>query len=643
MKKLLLLLAACGAVFNLRAAVLPAEKLLPEDTLLMFCIPDFAKARELYSASPQGRFWSDPAMKAFKDKFMDKVRSVYLAPIEHDLGAHLEDYIDLPQGQLTLAIVQNGGTGKDPGPGLLLLLDTRDKSSQLKTNLADLKKKWVDAGRTVRSEKIRDLEFSVVAPPTKNSTVSSTKSSPTPPPGTPELPEEPEAKAPENKTEIYIGQADSLLIAGNSPKAIEKVLAALSGGTIKTLGEVPAFDASQGPMFRNAAAYGWANARAWVEIFSHQFDGVKEIDSDSNPFSFKPDKAITALGLNGLKAVAINFLSSGEGSEVNVFLSVPESNRQGLFKLLAGEAKEYSPPSFVPADAVKFQRWRLDGQKAWATVQKIVGDFSPQSLNGINFFLSTAEAAAKEKDPGFDLKKNFFGNLGDDMISYQKNPRGSSPADLSSPPSLFLLGSPNPEQLAGVFKSLPLALFLPGGGALAEREFLGHKIYSIPLPAVPGPGGSKSTPGSLSLAASGGYLAMTTDSGMLEEYLRSSQGQEKSLRETPGLSDATQKIAGGGTSLFGYSNDGEGMRETFEAFKKNANEPGLLAAIALLASPLGLDEPKLKEAISGADFSLLPSYDQVAKYFYFSVYAGSASPEGLNLKFFAPVPPQLKK
>ncbi|HEX4645504.1 MAG TPA: hypothetical protein VH598_07830, partial [Verrucomicrobiae bacterium] len=547
----------------------------------------------------------------------------------------------LPQGQLTLAIVPNGRPGKDQGPGLLLLLDTKDKSSQLKTNLADLKKKWVDSGKTIRAEKIRDLEFSVVVLSKKDDSLK--KSTAVQPPGTPELPEEPDTKTPENKTEIYIGQADSLLIAGNSPKTIEKVLAALSGGAIKTLGEVPAFDSNQGPMFRNAAAYGWANARAWVEMFSHQSDGVKEIDPESNPFSFKPDKLIAALGLNGLKAVAVNFLSSGEGSEMNFFLGVPEANRQGLFKLLAGEAKEYSAPSFVPADAVKFQRWRLDGQKAWATLQKIVGDFSPQALNGINFFLSTAESAAKEKDPGFDLKKNVFGNLGDDMITYQKSPRGSSPADLNSPPSLFLIGSPNPEQLAGALKSLPLGMFLQGGGAITEREFLGHKILSMSLPAPPRAGGAPSTPGTLSLAASGGYLAVTSDTGMLEEYLRSGQGQGKSLRESPGLGEAMQKVAGSGTSLFGYSNDGEGMRVTFESFKKNANGPGLLAALGPLTFPLGLDESKLKDALSGLDFSLLPAYDQVAKYFYFSVYAGNASAEGLNLKLYAPTPPQLKK
>ena len=41
------------------------------------------------------------------------------------------------------------------------------------------------------------------------------------------------------------------------------------------------------------------------------------------------------------------------------------------------------------------------------------------------------------------------------------------------------------------------------------------------------------------------------------------------------------------------------------------------------------------------DFSLLPDFDQVSQYFYFSVYAGSTTADGLSLKAFAPRPPQM--
>jgi len=43
------------------------------------------------------------------------------------------------------------------------------------------------------------------------------------------------------------------------------------------------------------------------------------------------------------------------------------------------------------------------------------------------------------------------------------------------------------------------------------------------------------------------------------------------------------------------------------------------------------------------DFSLLPDYDQVAKYFYFTVYSGETRTDGLKFEFFTPRPPQLRQ
>ena len=39
------------------------------------------------------------------------------------------------------------------------------------------------------------------------------------------------------------------------------------------------------------------------------------------------------------------------------------------------------------------------------------------------------------------------------------------------------------------------------------------------------------------------------------------------------------------------------------------------------------------------DFSLLPDYDQVSKYFFFSVFNGGATADGISFKAFAPRPP----
>ena len=617
------------------AAILPAEKMLPDDTLVMFTMPDFNQMRNIYQNSPQGRLWNDPAMKDFKDKFMGKLTSQYITPLEHDLGVHFQDYANLPQGQLTVALIQNGWQGKqDQTVALLLLLDTKDKSTQLTTNLADLKKKWIDAGKTVKTEKIRDVDFSVITL-SENDLPKSLKGTNDAPAGAAEAADNSDAKKTPKKP-LYIGQAESLLIVGDSPKVIEKILVRMSGGSPKTLSDSAVFEANAGT-FHDAPAYGWINTKAFVDAFSRPPDD-DAAQSSANPLGLNLTKVMGAVGLNGLKTISFNYFYSAEGAQFNIMVAAPESERAGLVKILAGEPKDTMPPPFVPADAVKFQRWRLDGQKTYATLRKILSDISPTSVGVVDFAIGSAEAAAKEKDPNFDLNKYLFANLGDDIITYEKNPKGDSLATLNSPPSIFLLGSPNPEQLASALKSL-LVLY-SSQATPTDREFLGHKIYSVPLPPAPGTDGS-ATARSLSYVSSGGYLAMSTDNALLEEYLRSSETPPKALRETAGLSDAAQKVIGPGTSLFGYANESESMRVLFDILKKDpASGDAAAASLAPVTAAMGMKDVKTSDWL---DVTLLPTYDKVAKYFYISVYGLSATSEGLTFKGFAPTPPELKK
>ena len=75
--------------------------------------------------------------------------------LEGELNIKLADYASLPQGQLTFALVKNQWMfGKDEQPGLILLIDTRDRSSQLTTNLTNLRKHWVDSGRDYQNREV---------------------------------------------------------------------------------------------------------------------------------------------------------------------------------------------------------------------------------------------------------------------------------------------------------------------------------------------------------------------------------------------------------------------------------------------------------------------------------------------------------
>ncbi len=617
---------------NLNASILPAEKLLPEDTLVVVGTPDFPSLREFYLTSPQTRFLNDPAMKPFTDKFLAKIREELVQPLERELGVKFDDYTDLAQGQLTFAITQNGWQGSsDPLPAALLLLDTKGRSSQLKTNLTDLRRRWVDAGKTLKSEKIRNLEFTTYLLSDKDIPQSLRKIFA---PGGAESASDSTTNAP---LELLVGQYESLLLVGTAPKVVEKVVAHLTGDNAPALADVPVFEANRLALFREAPLYGWANAKAFVDLLLHQ-PAARDSDTPNPLGMFSPEKIIAATGLGGLKTLAFASQNTGDGSLALLAASAPEADRQGLLKLLPGDGKESSPPPFVPADVIKFQRSRLDGQKTWATLQKIMNDISPQIMSGVNFALDTANTAARQKDPGFDLQKNLFGNLGDDLISYSKAPRGSTLEELNAAPSLFLIGSPRPEQLADALKSI-LVLASAQGANPAEREFLGRKIYSLPLPMLNGAGAGRSASPTLSYAASGRYLAITTDIAILEEYLRSSDAQQKSLREKAGLIDATQKVGGSSVGVFGYQNNLELSRFMFEAARKYQGTN----------SSDGAPMPGMDFPVGGSsfkdwmDFTLLPPYEQVAKYFHFSVYGLNVNAEGFTFKMFSPLPPELKK
>jgi len=277
-----------------------------------------------------------------------------------------------------------------------------------------------------------------------------------------------------------------------------------------------------------------------------------------------------------------------------------------------------------------------------AAFEKMLNDISAQTFNTWNFVLSSGNEAAKQTDPAYDLRQDLIGNLGDDWISYGKAPRGNSAAELNSPPSLLLIGSPNADKLVVSLKGV-LVILSPDATKPQEREFLGRKIYSIKMPQLPMTTPASSAPRMLHYAASAGYVAFSTDVALLEEYLRSGEGLNKALRETPGLTEAAQKVGGQNTGLFAYENQIETMRAALESLKKNTGGPTNSSnPFNPLTSSIPFAGPE-KSYKDWMDFSLLPAFDQVAKYFYYTVHAGSANVDGITFKFFCPTPPALKQ
>ncbi len=92
MKKILITLLLAAITAATRAALPPAENLLPADTLFVLTIPDCAALRTVGHQSPQWLCWNDPAMKPFRDKLNAKLQDALIAPLEQNLGIKLSDF-----------------------------------------------------------------------------------------------------------------------------------------------------------------------------------------------------------------------------------------------------------------------------------------------------------------------------------------------------------------------------------------------------------------------------------------------------------------------------------------------------------------------------------------------------------------------
>lgn len=556
-------------------------------------------------------------MRVTREKFNARLTNEVTGRLEKDLKIKLSDYTELARGQITFALTKPAEEGKNQG--FLLMIDSKDKSDVLKTRLGELQKKWTEAGRQIKTEKIRDVEFNSYQF-TQASLQGFARGLMADGDAVVE-----DAEAATNKFLLFVGQSASMLIVGTQIRDLEKVLARQAGGAVPSLAEVPSFQANHNQLFRDATGYAWLDVKPIYEMMIKPPADDQRAAPPGGIGNLRAQKVLPALGLGELKSIAMKVAIQPEGFDSQLMLTVPEAARHGLMKILAPPAKDASPPAFVPADVAEFSRVRIDFQQAWASFEGVLMKVDPSIAGLVQLMLG---AAGKDKDPDFDLKKSLVESVGDDFIRYVK---ATKPFER---PSLNLIGARNPEQFLNGLKMLLRMLPEPiGTSTLKEREFLGRKIFSLAMPQAPG---AQPATGELHMTTSGGYVAISSSSPILEEYLRSGDAPPKPLRDLPGFADVAQKAGGMNTGWLSFENQVESARVMIEE-QKTQKEPAPSSALSL--NPLGDESKKLQEWI---DFASLPPFDQISKYFFHSVMTVSSTPEGILYKMATPTPPGLK-
>ncbi|MSU35383.1 MAG: hypothetical protein EXS36_09750 [Pedosphaera sp.] len=569
-----------------------AEGWLPTNTIGYVTVPNFPASKAGLMGSPLGRLWSDSSMAAFRSQVTECILSNGVAPWQNPLSIDFRRWLPLLRGQVTLAWfpLENSNS-----PAWGALIDTSGQEAAMGRELEGLRTRWTSAGFSLKTNVFTGIEFVAVSGWAREATASSNL--------TPNKSVSPES--------LWFGWRQNVLLIAEARSAAAALAASLSPtGTTAATNRLrfPAATAQALP-----GIFGWLDFTAIRPLLDQKFAGLFGMLAS---LGGQPAQVGSALGLDTLRQAAFSAVASEVGIRSRAFLDVPAAHRSGIFQLLAFDPREASPLSSVPAEALRFQRGRVNGARMWKTLEESLNQVSPQ-MSGL--LRLTLETAGQSVDERFSVTRNIAEALGDDFMTYEL-PVGTN---VASGGRVTLLGSPRPAALlVGVRALLTLAM-IEGGGEFSERLFLGQTLHRIAVPAADGEPAHL-----LEIGVNGRYVIIADQPSVLEELLRRTDDPANGLRSVPRVVEAARDAGGWDRGLFAYEDVAKAGARRWEAMRVS----GLESAPLAVAHGLTLMAP----AVAGClDFTRLPPFEKIARYQRISVLTGGTDTNGFRFEWLS--------
>jgi len=586
------------------AAELPkTAKLVPPGTVLLVNVEDFSRLETMFEKTSLFKLYKDPAMKAFvedfKNKWQEKVRES-----DNELAGIVKDAATLPQGRAAIAVVLDAKTEDAKEPPIVLITEWGDKTGRIKEMVDKIVTKGVEEKDARRqSEDYRGVGITSVT-----------------------------GKSSGALSYCFI---DDCLIVSANLETLKFVIAQAKGASSPTLADDDDYNAT----LRAVGASGEGRIDIYVNIKQLVKTAVAQDEAG------KIKQIITSLGLDNVTSFGFSIdVASGPGGTTSgkALLKI-DGAKKGICKLLEVESAAIKVPSFVPSSASAVSFVNLNMSKAFDELVKIISSFSPQIAMMVHMPLAPPSA---QGEPPLTLKAGIIDHLGSQIIVAQSmdgSAGDTSPAawpGLAQPDSLVALAVSDRSALEKTLLSIHSNLIAPGKPD-ARRELLGHTIYLVELGGMLGGFGPAARPPMQTPlgtgAASMPKLAFTvTDTHLIlasedavEQAIRTlSSGGGESVASTRWFTRAKSSIpsAVGLASLQDSAASGEFIWSALRKMKK-ATQGGAMIPAGILPQGLSLTGTDL------FDFSLLPEFEAVKKYFGLAASYGVARQDGFFFEF----------
>jgi len=328
-------------------------------------------------------------------------------------------------------------------------------------------------------------------------------------------------------------------------------------------------------------------------------------------------KLLSNLGLDGVSGLGCSLGFGADGSPCGKVFLKTVGLRKGVLKILETRTEAIRAPTFVPASAYSVSVLNVDVKRAYDELVSIINCIDPNEAMSLQRPLVEAGA---EGEPAVALRPDIIEHLGSEIVISQTINRPFS-TDVTPTETLIAVSVSNRSALE---KSL--SRLMGPNDPQTTRELLGHKIYLLGPSGVPFFGGSSAS-GRMAFTVTETHLILGQESAV-ERAIRTLGGAESERVGSAEWFAAAKSAVPSAAGLVCLEDDAASGELLWWMLKESAKtrraSMGIGPAAAVLASA---------DLWQSADFSLLPEFGAVRKYFGCSAFYGVSRADGLLFEF----------
>ncbi|MCK5473026.1 MAG: hypothetical protein KAI59_03270, partial [Planctomycetes bacterium] len=549
---------------------------------LLVDIDNFNQLKTKFEKTNFYKLYKDPAMAVFVEDFKTKWREKTQKRDDNDIFKTIYNADVLPRGRVALALVLNEQTKDVNEPLILMITQWGEKINEIKDAMSKMLEKNVElGGHQKKSEDYHGVSLETVID--------------------------------EISTAMNYCFIDDCFIAATNLDLLKFVIAHIKGAGSPTLSSDTDYTDTIGAVGPYHDIDFYVNIKQIIKTMLAK-------DSTS-----QRQTTITNLGLDNVTSAgcSIGFGTTPHSSACGKAVLKIKGAKKGVCKILDMESASVRPPAFISPDTYSMAFFNLDLKKAFGELGNILNSFSPAAAAWMYMPLPTSDSP---DEAGLKIIDDIINHLGSQIIISQELNKPFTENSLGK--KIVFCLEVNDRRALEKSLSLLHRKFIAPGNPDARRELLGYTIYRIDFPGLSLLAGGLSpmqntspqnTPQmpKLAFTITDTHLIFSTESKVEQTIRILNSPAAKSVASAKWFSQAKSSIP----SIVGlaYMEDGVSAGElAFWMFKQHSE----MQMIGMLDS--------FEELV---DFSLLPDFEKVRKYFSASAFYGISRADGFFFEF----------